>query len=566
MNNTIAKFKTRARAIEMLGKDQIANAPTAISELFKNAYDAFAREVSVDLYPEKDILILQDNGMGMSETDVNERWLVVGTGDKIKSDSNQFLKPGEVEPELLERAVMGEKGIGRLAIAAIGKQLFIFSHRINEKSVCLFVDWRIFKHLDLNLDEVTLPLRTLKEGELFTKSILSGMLKEFGKNFDNSKWESEKELKEEILNDLENLNEKIKIEDIINTHAFKDKRGTTFYISSLEDEFKNIGDIGPKNPKRLFENRLFRLLMGFRNVLEEKPIDMNCAFFIHKKERLPFNILSEREWWNKEELKIYDHLIEGEFDENGKFVGKIEIFGKPLEYVNLWKKQRKTKCGPFRICLRYLEGEIKASRLNKEEYNVMNNKLNMIGGFYVYRDGVRVLPYGEPDVDFLEFEERRSKHAGRHFFSHRRFFGYIATEKKNNKNLRDKASREGFIENAAYRDFRDILIHFFVDLAADHFSRKEAKKSDLHHKLTEQHKKEKKSLEEEEKRSAKKKKEFLKALNEQQKGWKRGIPLLEDLKNSSIKMLNEIEEETNKGHFTELEEKIAGVAELPDNV
>ena len=35
-------FRTRARTVDMLGRQQIAGIPTAISELFKNAHDAYA--------------------------------------------------------------------------------------------------------------------------------------------------------------------------------------------------------------------------------------------------------------------------------------------------------------------------------------------------------------------------------------------------------------------------------------------------------------------------------------------------------------------------------------------
>ncbi|MGB2841118.1 MAG: ATP-binding protein [Halobacteriota archaeon] len=554
-----AQFKTRARAVEMLGKDQIANAPTAISELFKNAYDAYATKVSVDLYPEDDTLVLWDDGIGMSEEDVSEKWLVVGTGDKKKRDPRQFLRPGEVKSEFLEREIMGEKGIGRLAISVIGKQLFLFSHRLNEKIICLFVDWRIFQHLDLNLDEVRLPTRILNEGQMFTRSRLLEMLQEFRDNFENPKWKSEPELKQEILTDLENLDKNLNIEEIIKTPAFGAERGTTFYISALEDDFKNIEISNPKATSQIFETRLFRLLLGFRNALLKNPPDMNYSFFIHRKGRPPFNVLTEREWWNRDDLKVYDHLIEGEFDDFGRFVGRCEIFGESVEYVNLWKKGRKTKCGPIEVCIRYVEGEYKSSRLEGEDYSFITSKLGMIGGLYVYRGGIRVLPYGEADVDFLEFEERRSKGAARYFFSHRRFFGYIAITKKNNKNLRDKASREGFIDNAAYRDFTDVLKQFFIDIAADHFYRERAKKSDLHFKLTEQHRIEKKALEEEEKRTKQEKKQFLSLLQECQQTWENGLSLLEENTISSIKELHGIQEEITTGHFREIEEKIASV-------
>ena len=37
---TPVTFQTRARTIDHLGREQIADCPTAISELWKNAYDA----------------------------------------------------------------------------------------------------------------------------------------------------------------------------------------------------------------------------------------------------------------------------------------------------------------------------------------------------------------------------------------------------------------------------------------------------------------------------------------------------------------------------------------------
>ena len=41
----MAQFKAKARAIELLGKGQIADLPTAITELWKNGYDAYAKNL-----------------------------------------------------------------------------------------------------------------------------------------------------------------------------------------------------------------------------------------------------------------------------------------------------------------------------------------------------------------------------------------------------------------------------------------------------------------------------------------------------------------------------------------
>jgi len=55
------------------------------------------------------------------------------------------------------------------------------------------------------------------------------------------------------------------------------------------------------------------------------------------------------------------------------------------------------------------------------------------------------------------------------FFSYRRMFGVINLSQKENSKLKEKAGREGFIEDAAYRHLRDILKNFFTQLAADFF-------------------------------------------------------------------------------------------------
>jgi signal transduction histidine kinase len=497
----------------------------------------------------------------MSEEDINERWLVVGTGHKKKSSLKQQLKPGEVDGKLLQRVVMGEKGIGRLAIAAIGKQLLLFSHRMDEEIVILFVDWRIFQHIDLNLDEIKLPIRIIDQNELPKKNLLIEMLNEFKDNFKNPKWKTGKDLRKTIIKDLRWLEKGIDINKIYDTPPFSGKRGTTFLIPSLEEEFLNINIGKSKNMSRIFENRLFRLLLGFRNTLVKNPIDMKYGFYVHRKGKPSFNVLDENEWWTKKDMENYDHLIEGKFNDYGNFNGYIEVFGNHFDYVNPWKRNKKTKCGPFTISLCYLEGEQRTSTLNKEEYNKINDKLDAIGGLYVYRDGIRVLPYGEPDVDFLEFEERRSRGAWRYFFSHRRFFGYIALSKNNNRNLRDKSSREGFIENAAYRDFTDVLKQFFIDLASDYFSRKKAKKSDIHYVLSQQHKAENQALKDEDKRTKEETKEFLQALKEREKAIGNGINKLKIVGVEGIAALKKIEKKTVQGYFSEVEEKIAGISE-----
>ena len=122
----------------MLGRQQIAGIPTAISELFKNAYDAYARNVEVDYFRDDRLFILRDDGLGMTREDFEQRWLTLGTESKVGS-GGLMLPPSD--PDQPKRPVLGEKGIGRLAIAIIGSQVLVLSRarirgKPNEKNDC----------------------------------------------------------------------------------------------------------------------------------------------------------------------------------------------------------------------------------------------------------------------------------------------------------------------------------------------------------------------------------------------------------------------------------------------
>ena len=124
----MAKIRTRARAVDMLGRQQIATVQNAIAELFKNAYDAYAKRVQVDYLrgngvDENGTLLVRDNGIGMTKDDFENKWLVLGTESKVNADRD----PGYIPEGMSLRKITGEKGIGRLAIALLGRQVVVFT-------------------------------------------------------------------------------------------------------------------------------------------------------------------------------------------------------------------------------------------------------------------------------------------------------------------------------------------------------------------------------------------------------------------------------------------------------
>ena len=140
----MARLNVRARAVDLLGRQQVAGIPTAISELFKNAHDAYANKVAVDFFRVPRLFLLRDDGVGMSRTDFESRWLTIGTESKVGSASMAPPPRDETQPI---RPVMGEKGIGRLAIALIGPQVLVITRAKDaevDETTLAFINWAVF--------------------------------------------------------------------------------------------------------------------------------------------------------------------------------------------------------------------------------------------------------------------------------------------------------------------------------------------------------------------------------------------------------------------------------------
>ena len=220
---------------------------------------------------------------------------------------------------------------------------------------------------------------------------------------------------------------------------------------------------------------LVKMLIGFTNtMLPDAPKPSIKTSFIDHKTDLPSDeddLISPSEFFTPREFEMADHRVHGRFDGSGAFRGDIYVYGNQIEehVVPFQGTAKETRCGPFKFDLAYVQGSQKDSSLEPEAFASISKKLSKVGGMYIYRNGIRVLPYGNSDFDFLDIERRRTLSAGRYFFSHRRMFGVISLNDLDNPNLREKAGREGFQENLAYRQLRDILKNFFVQLAADFF-------------------------------------------------------------------------------------------------
>jgi len=77
------------------------------------------------------------------------------------------------------------------------------------------------------------------------------------------------------------------------------------------------------------------------------------------------------------------------------------------------------------------------------------------GGIRLYRNGFRVLPYGEPNNDWLGMDSSASRREFLAPGNNRNFFGQVSISSDDNPFLEETASREGLVENEAFDELQD---------------------------------------------------------------------------------------------------------------
>ncbi len=473
----MATFKTRARTLDMLGRQQIAGIPTAISELFKNAHDAYADRVEIDYYRSDGLFVLRDDGVGMNRDDFVTRWLTIGTESKF--DPNR--RPPQ-DPDKEPRPMLGEKGIGRLAIATIGPQLLVLTRAKTDDGASdltvAFLNWRIFEWPGINLEGIDIPLRSFSPGTLPSAQDVAEMVGEFRAIAKSVGRDVEQRLLEKLAGELDRFDvDPQYIDSYLQEPSLGGNgSGTHFIIKPASPLLTDDIDGDPTVSKVAALKKatpLKKALLGFGNTMTPgSQTVIHISFRDHKTDELPDDLIVEDEFFTPDELQNADHRMRGSFDEFGQFRGEISIYGETIaDHVIPWSGGRgaRTLCGPFSIDFAAFEGESRHSTIPYDEHARLANKTEQLGGLYIYRNGIRMLPYGDTDYDWLDIEFRRTKSAYYYYFSHRKMFGAVEIDADRNRNLLEKAGREGFQENKAYRQFRSILQNFFLQMAADFF-------------------------------------------------------------------------------------------------
>lgn len=496
-------FRTRARTIDHLGREQIADCPTAISELWKNAYDAYARSVALHIFSgELPIASILDDGHGMNRKEFEVNWLVIGTESK-KRNSTVLTKDMQ---GLSFRPKQGQKGIGRLSSANLGALLLLVSKRIDDSFVASLIDWRLFENPFLYLDDVQIPIIEFGEKEnlwMHLPDLFETMMGNvWGNGIDKERderiaaaWSSFDEL--EIQEGQAST--KSSIEQTLINATFSERHieqwpvwngrctnGTALLIAQisydLEAQLQSTGAKTEEETVMQAQEKLRQTLIGFTDLYADQDSldgEANTNTFQYSvtawNGSLPKHIIAKDREFGIHDLLNLEHVVEGIVDANGIFSGRVKAFGQwlsgeitilPIVPVSTAPN---TKVGPFHIRMGSYERQSGNSTLPEEVHSKFLDLAITYAGLMVYRDGLRVLPYGRTNNDFFEIDQRRNQHAGREFWATRNMFGRISLKRDTNPNLRDKAGREGFIDNKAAKIFRDLFVNILVTSARRFF-------------------------------------------------------------------------------------------------
>ncbi len=106
-----------------LGINLYSNNPAVLAEAVANAWDADARTVRIDIDKTAGTVVIADDGHGMTESDINSKFLRVG----------RRRRDDEPRTPLLGRPVMGRKGIGKLSLFSIADTIEVQSAKDGER-------------------------------------------------------------------------------------------------------------------------------------------------------------------------------------------------------------------------------------------------------------------------------------------------------------------------------------------------------------------------------------------------------------------------------------------------
>ena len=446
-------FKPYARLLTMIGDQLIKNECVAIMELIKNAYDADASWCRVSfenlgengVVTERSRIVIEDDGCGMSSEIIKEAWMAPASPQKKR-------KGEERRTPKKKRIIQGEKGIGRFALLKLGSKITVVTRdKGNPEEQTLVLDFSDFGDeftkkrgvpqktylADLTGTLSSLPAEeivpssvpgvfpVLKRGSSGTKIIVESLRRPY--------WQ------EEAL-------KQISIETSYLQPVFSEATGGK---GQKEDDFRvvvteNGNEIGSQQ----------KAIADLQTLLEDRAV------------------LKVRNGWFDSETNTFS------FSLNGR--GEIKTFDNLRPYS---PKQFSSKegngskyptCGSFSFEFSAFDLRVDSEDKKTSKYSLSDDDKKIVKQhrIYLYRDGIRVYPYGNSDDDWLQIDILRGTSQASAFLSNDQVVGWVGITHDGNPLLKDKTSREGLVsEGTAVEDFIETIRMFLKYLRREPFTK-----------------------------------------------------------------------------------------------
>lgn len=350
-------------------------------------------EVLDAAYAAENRIIVSDEGTGMSKQDLIDNYLVIGTASRKRAIDAALAE----HPAGKHRApYLGEKGIGRLSAMRLGERLTVETAEKKDRRLNLLkIDWSAFGDLDAMLDEIDIvPERGGGKQDpdwSGTRLIISAVAADW--TSDRVKKLAELDIAR-LTDPFADAKRRPRIAVFWNGNrvpvAHMDRHLLEHAHASVHGRFVN-GDSGPA-----LECRFQALDLGFEHPHEvEKRVfarsDLEGAI-TGTSEAIPFSAI--------------DDLGEFEFEAywfNRQRLGGIDSIGNRKQVRDLQRHW---------------------------------------SGILLFRDGFRVLPYGEEDDDWLLLDRRALASTG-YLLNKAQLVARVTISRLGNPLLIDQTNREG---------------------------------------------------------------------------------------------------------------------------
>lgn len=398
-------FKPRARIIKTIGEELISNDNVAVVELVKNSYDAESPIIDVTFNGEvKEKLEGKKSKKYISKENASIVIYDEGKGMDFTTIESAWMEPAtnfkkKKDNQNTLRKFTGEKGIGRFASAKLASELELITKQENsDDEIIVKFNWDDFSNEEKYLEKIQVEWETRPAKEIKGKGTILKLL-----NLNND-WDEDK------IREL-----RVTLSRLLNP------------ITPVEDFLISL------------------------NLPKNKGLDENLDGTIERPETL-----------NKPDYYIKGAISEDGRPENFIFFSKNKGSEDPLIFSDkefiLKDPPRKSLTGKFSFELRIWNRDDLA-KISKEINSTIKNvkkDLDDLSGISIYRDNVRVLPYGNKNNDWARLDIRRVNNPTLRL-SNNQIVGYISIGLDSNPLLKDQSNREGIVEGQPLEDLQELI-------------------------------------------------------------------------------------------------------------